>query len=235
MSELETQDEEKKEPLEVDLVICTPGNAVQKDYLMSLLALIHHLSVKGIKFVYSIQSSSHVADAREQTLQGSQSMEIQNSSPFLGNIKYKKILWIDSDITFTTDDFDKLWESDKDIVGGMYLLTSGATAVHVNQVSRPLNYDEVKDKEELFKVWGTGFGFLMVAQGVFESLPRPWFQSVPITKTFDNGDSYSFSIIGEDLSWCESVSRKGYEVWIDPTVKLIHNKQMKLTWEGIRP
>ena len=98
---------------------------MQKDYLMSLLALIHHLSVKGIKFVYSIQSSSHVADAREQTLQGSQSMEIQNSSPFLGNIKYKKILWIDSDITFTTDDFDKLWESDKDIVGGMYLLTSG--------------------------------------------------------------------------------------------------------------
>lgn len=226
---------EKQEPLEVDLVICTPGNAVQKDYLTSLLSLVHHLSTKQISFIFSIQSSSHVADAREQTLQGSSAMEIQNNLPFLGNVKYKKILWIDSDITFTADDFDKLWESDKDIVGGMYLLSTGVTAIHVNQVSRPLDYEEVKDKTEPFKVWGTGFGFLMVKQGVFESLPRPWFQSVPITKTFDNGDSLNFTIIGEDLSWCESVARKGFEVWIDPTVKLTHNKQMKLTWEGIRP
>lgn len=222
------------EPTEVDLIICTPGNAVQKGYLLSLLELINYLNTHAISWTYSIQSSSHVGDAREATLEGGFDSQLDESRPFKGNLKYKKILWIDSDITFTVDDFLKLWESDKDIVSGMYLLQTGVTATHVNELGRPLVYDEAKELTEPFKVWGSGFGFIMIKQGVFETLSRPWFQSSPSSKTFDDGRTFNFQILGEDLSFCDRIAKESnFEVWTDPNVQLTHTKQMKLTWKGI--
>jgi GT2 family glycosyltransferase len=62
-------------------------------------------------------------------------------------------------------------------------------------------------------------------------MTRPWFQSVIVTN--DNG--FSFPMMGEDLSWCKRAIDLGYDIWFDPTVKVTHNKMMKLTWEGIKP
>jgi hypothetical protein len=235
MEETNTSNPTPEQPVELDLLICTPGTGVTKGYLNSLLPLIAYLTDKKIRWAYSMQSSSHVADARELTLAGGFDSNFKNSKPFGGNVIYKKILWIDSDIIFTVEDFEKLWESDKDIVAGMYLLQNGNTAVHMNEVGRPLTFDEAKEKTEPFVAWGTGFGFVMVKQGVFESLRRPWFQSAPIKKTFDDGTVYEFNILGEDLSWSHRVKTEcDYEIWIDPSVKVIHQKTMLLTWEGIR-
>ena len=85
--------------------------------------------------------------------------------------------------------------------------------------------------KEPIKIAACGFGFLAVKQGVFESLSRPWFGATMITTE----DGIEFPIMGEDISWCHKVTQKGYEIWLDPTVRLIHNKMMKLTWEGIKP
>ena len=83
-------------------------------------------------------------------------------------------------------------------------------------------------------VWGSGFGFIMIKQGVFETLSRPWFQSSPSSKTFDDGRTFNFQILGEDLSFCDRIAKESnFEVWTDPNVQLTHTKQMKLTWKGI--
>jgi GT2 family glycosyltransferase len=50
-----------------------------------------------------------------------------------------------------------------------------------------------------------------------------------------NNDGFSFPMMGEDLSWCKRATDLGYDIWFDPTVKVTHNKMMKLTWEGIKP
>jgi hypothetical protein len=215
----------------VNVIIATPGHSMMKDYVRSLLALINTLNQKNITWAWSSEYSSHVGDAREMTLNGSNHNEINEQRPFKGTVTYDKILWIDSDITFTPEDAMKLIESDKDVISGAYLLGNGEVTIYKKLLQSGYSYDEIKSMTEPIKIAGCGFGFLAVKSGVFESLTRPWFQSTLITAD----DGFTFPLMGEDLSWCKRVADAGYEIWFDPSVKVTHNKMMKLTWEGIKP
>jgi hypothetical protein len=215
----------------VNIIIATPGHSMMSSYVRSLLSLTDRLNQEKITWAWSSEYSSHVADAREMTLNGNNQNEINEQRPFKGTITYDKILWIDSDITFTPEDALTLIKSDKDITTGAYLLGSGEVTVYPKLLSPGYVYEEVKSMSEPVKVAGCGFGFLAVKSGVFESMTRPWFQSVMIT----NDDGFSFPMMGEDLSWCKRATDLGYDIWFDPTVKVTHNKMMKLTWEGIKP
>ena len=65
-------------------------------------------------------------------------------------------------------------------------------------------------------------------------MSRPWFQQVNTTIKVD-GEDYTFPMIGEDISWCHRAAQLGYDIWFDPTIKVTHNKMVKLTWQGIMP
>ena len=215
----------------VNVIIATPGHSVMSSYVRSLLELTGQLSAKGMTWAWSSEYSSHVGDAREMTLNGNSENEINEQRPFKGTITYDKILWIDSDITFRPEDAITLIESDKDIVTGAYLLGSGEVTIYPNLLKQGYNYEQVKSMSEPVKVAGCGFGFLAVKSGVFESMTRPWFQSVLVS----TDDGFSFPMMGEDLSWCKRATDLGYDIWFDPTVRVTHNKMMKLTWEGVKP
>jgi hypothetical protein len=215
----------------VNIIIATPGHSMMSSYVRSLLSLTDRLNQEKITWAWSSEYSSHVADAREMTLNGNNQNEINEQRPFKGTITYDKILWIDSDITFTPEDALTLIKSDKDIITGAYLLGSGEVTVYPKLLNQGYSYQEVISMSEPIKVAGCGFGFLAVKSGVFESMTRPWFQSVMIS----NDDGFSFPMMGEDLSWCKRATDLGYDIWFDPTVRVTHNKMMKLTWEGIKP
>jgi hypothetical protein len=203
-------------------------------YLRSLLAATQELNRLGISWAFSSEYSSHVADAREMTLNGDNQNDPSEQRPFKGAVTYDKILWIDSDIAFTPQDVIKAYESPYDIVSGAYLLASGEVVVYRELFGQGYTYDELKALTEPVKVFGAGMGFMAVKSGVFESLTRPWFQSPTVT-TERNGQEFTFPIMGEDLSFCYRAGQAGFEIWLDPAIKLQHHKMMKLTWEGIRP
>lgn len=217
--------------IHVNVIIATPGHSMMSVYVKSLFALIGKLNEEGLTWAWSSEYSSHVADAREMTLNGDNRNIITEQRPFKGEITYDKILWIDSDITFTPDYAMKLIKSDKDIISGAYLLGSGEVTAYKKLLGEGYSYEEVKNMTEPIQIAGCGFGFLAVKSGVFESLTRPWFQAAIIT----SDDGFTFPLMGEDLSWCKRVTDAGYEIWFDPTVRVTHNKMMKLTWEGIQP
>jgi hypothetical protein len=219
----------------VNLIIATPGHSLMSTYVRSLLAATQMLASKGITWAWSSEYSSHVADAREMTLNGDNQNDPSEQRPFKGQVTYDKILWIDSDIAFTPEDVLKLYESDYDVVTGAYLLANGEVVVYKELFGTGYNYDDVKDMTEPVKVFGAGFGFIMIKQGIFEQLTRPWFQSPMASKTMDDGTEFTFPIMGEDLSWCKRVNDLGIDIWFDPTVRVTHHKMMKLTWEGIKP
>lgn len=205
-------------------------------YVRSLLATIQMLNEKQITWAYSTEYSSMVSDAREMTLNGDSRNEIKNTKPFKGNVTYDKILWIDSDITWSPEDVLKLYESDKDVISGAYLLASGEATAYKKLLGPGYTFEDILKMKDLVQVDGTGFGFLCVKQGVFESLSRPWFQSSWITmEDEETKEEFSFPIMGEDLSWCKRAREAGFEIWLDPSVKVIHHKTVKLTWEGMRP
>jgi hypothetical protein len=218
----------------VNLIIATPGHSVMSTYARSLLATTQMLSSKGITWAWSSEYSSHVADAREMTLNGDNQNDPAEQRPFKGNVTYDKILWIDSDIAFTPEDVLKLYESDYDVVSGAYLLANGEAVVYKELFGPGYTYDEVLKMEEPVEVFGAGFGFIMVKQGIFEKLTRPWFQSTMATSVAADGTEFTFPIMGEDLSWCKRVGDLGFKIWFDPTVRVTHHKTMKLTWEGIK-
>jgi hypothetical protein len=215
----------------VNVIIATPGHSLMSSYVKSLLQLAGKLNEKGLTFAWSSEYSSHVADAREMTLNGDNQNDIHEQRPFKGAITYDKILWIDSDIAFNPDDAMKLIESDKEIISGAYLLASGEVTAYKKMLGPGYTYDEVKAMTEPVKIEGCGFGFLAVKSGVFENMTRPWFQAAMAT----TDDGITFPIMGEDMSWCKRVTDAGHEIWFDPSVKVTHHKMMKLTWEGPKP
>lgn len=132
-------------------------------------------------------------------------------------------------------DFINLYNSDKDITSGAYLLASGEVTAYPNPLGPGLDYKEVLKMKKPIKVHSVGFGFLCIKQGVFESLSRPWFGSIPITIKKDNtGQEFTFPIMGEDISWCHKVAQLGYKIWFDPRVRVTHHKMMTLSWDGIK-
>lgn len=218
--------------MHVNLVIATPGHSVMSAYLRSLLAATRELDRRGISWAFSQEYSSHVADAREMTLNGGNQNIIKDSRPFRGEITYDKILWIDSDIMFTPEDVIRAYESPYDVVSGAYTLASGEVVAYDKLFGEAFTMNQVKEMKEPRKIFGAGMGFFCMKSGIFESLSRPWFQSVPATALVD-GEEFTFPIMGEDLSLCKRINDAGFEIWLDPEIKLIHHKTFKLTWEGL--
>jgi hypothetical protein len=220
----------------VNLIIATPGHSLMTSYVKSLLATAEALAAEGITWLFTSEYSSHVADAREVTLSGSMENSIVESRPLQGQFTYDKIMWIDSDIAWNPEDVIKLYKSDKDIISGCYLLASGEVTAYKKMLGAGYTHQDVVAMEELTEIDGAGFGFICVKQGVFESLSRPWFQQAMITKKDEEtGEEFTFPLMGEDISWCHRVKQNGYQIWLDPTVRVQHHKMMKLTWEGPRP
>lgn len=217
----------------VNLLICTPGSHLTNHYVSCLLITLEKLGRKGISATWANNHSSHVGDAREITLSGTRVNDPSENRPLMGEITYDKMIWIDSDIIWDPEDVLKLYESDKDIICGGYLMSDGSVMVMPKLFDEPLSIKDALDMTEPVQVEGAGFGFICIKQGIFESMSRPWFQSVPATVVFKDVE-YTFPIMGEDLSWCHRARSMGYEIWYDPSVKVTHYKPMRLTWEGPR-
>lgn len=142
------------------------------------------------------------------------------------------LMFIDSDINFEPEDILRLmvWTTDpkKGIVAGVPR-TRSTTKTYI----ATLDYDE---NEELTM---TGMGlvrakrvataFMMVRRDVFETLDSEhpeWRyydgrtqRTVPCIFDFMKTDE---GYIGEDYLFCDRAREHGFEVWIDPTIKLGH-------------
>jgi hypothetical protein len=150
--------------------------------------------------------------------------------PFNGKLDYDYIMWLDSDMVFTPKDFAKLLGAKKDIVSGLYLMDGGAQYATVehwdleyfkhNYTFEFLTPEAVTTKgSTLLKVEYTGFGFILIKKGVFEKIGYPWFR--PIYYELPNGIK---DFCAEDVGFCQLAIQNGFEIYIDPTVVLGHEK-----------
>ena len=208
-----------------DVLIATPGSMFKQEYVRSLVETTKVLNEKGISYYFLSKYSSFVPSARELTATDSYSHDWENRDICGGKISYKKIIWIDSDIEWTPEDFMKIYDSELDVISGVYQThPNGTVAVNltdpkgrptkVNKVHFLLHWDPVE-------VGGVGFGFVGMKYGVFEKMKRPWFKIREV-----EWDDVDFSVnMGEDYSWCEGAKDVGFKIWVDPTVKVKHHKE----------
>lgn len=163
---------------------------------------------------------------------GGDSTKGENQKPWQGKINYDYMLWIDSDIIFHPNDFIKLYNLKKEIVSGLYFMQNGqqfATVQDWNEKTFEetgrfefLTPEHLKNQNKPFIVDYTGFGFILIKNGVFEKLKYPWFR--PIWKKFGNVTEFTM----EDVAFCHLVKELNLDVWVHPEVIVKHEKRILL-------
>lgn len=209
-----------------DVVIATPGRMFHAEYVSSLVKTTARLNELGISYTFLNKYSSFVPTARELTASDTWTHDYSSQKIARGQFTYNKIFWIDSDIEWTAEDFVQLYNSDHDIISGLYVLDpAGTVAANYPSdrgVPTRVNKIEFLLHDEPVEVGGVGFGFVCVKTGVFEKIERPWFL---IGKVQWSQESEMRVNVGEDYSWCGRAQLAGYRIMVDPTVKLRHHKE----------
>ena len=209
-----------------NVVFATPGNSFTPGYMNSILMTVYALEREGLSWFFLNETSSHVAIAREGTIAGKDNWSNGRvTKPRDGEFTYDKLMWIDSDIQWGPSDFGTLYYSDKDIISGCYLMPDRCTPIFMNVLSPMLTEQDLLKHREPFKCAAVGFGFLCVKYGVFEAMERPWFSFTGAEEDFGIK-----VILGEDVAWSIKAKKAGFDIWVDPSVKITHTKTGKVAW-----
>ena len=209
-----------------DVLIATPGRMFHAEYVSSLMKTVNYCCNHGMRIGFLNKYSSFVPTARELTAIDRWDHNYESNEIAEGKYIYNKLFWIDSDIEWTPNDFMKLYNSKHDVISGLYALDQAGTVAagltNNRGALRRVNKVEFLLHDEPSEVGGVGFGFLCVKQGVFESIPRPWFLIGRMQWSEDNAMRVN---VGEDYSWCGRAQQHGHKIMIDPTVKVKHHKE----------
>lgn len=121
-----------------------------------------------------------------------------------------KILFIDSDQTFSHDALERLLATGKDIVGAASLTRVEPIQYTCKDIDG--NRIDFRDKTGLVEVHTNGFPLTLIDAKVFDKIAKPYF-----SVTYNDGNW-----TGEDESFCHHARKEGYKIWIDADVKVGH-------------
>jgi hypothetical protein len=140
------------------------------------------------------------------------------------------MLFIDADMSFSPDDIFRLlaWSQKRNIVGGVGCARK-FPATYYSKMDQDEEGNIVMDAMGLVRAKSIGTGFMMIQRQVVEELVRShpeweYYDATADRKLYSLFDFKSTpeGYIGEDYLFCERARAHGFEVWIDPTVKLGH-------------
>lgn len=138
--------------------------------------------------------------------------------------KYDYVLFLDSDIIMPEDTLEKLLNSKKDIVTGIYIqrrFDKKITEVHVNgkHIEDPKFFEGKKNIE----VDSVGFGCILVKTEVLKNIGYPQFEYHHALKMEDT--------LSEDADFCLKAKNLGYTINVLPDLKFGHIAKGVLKWE----
>ncbi len=124
-------------------------------------------------------------------------------------------------------------EKERHIVAGWYCTEDGRTTSVAHWLEEDdfrsnggvMNHemvDGISKRQKPFTVDYTGFGWVMIKNGVFEhpEIKYPWF--APKMQIFESGDVQD--MCGEDVSFCLDAKAAGFKIWCDPRIRVGHEK-----------
>lgn len=161
-------------------------------------------AMQGLPVFPIFQYGSYVCENRERIVE------------IAGMNLCSHILFVDDDMSFEPDTLPRLLAHDKDIVGAMYnfrKLPRETVIKFFDENGKTVNSIPYIPKE-IFKVAGLGTGLVLIKTSVFDALEPPYF---PIERDTDGN-----MVLTEDIGFCEKARANGFDVWIDPTIKVEH-------------
>ena len=146
--------------------------------------------------------------------------------------KCTDLIFIDSDINFEPEDVFRLmaWTTDpkKGIVAGVPRIR-GEERVYITALEYDDNQELTMNSMGLVRGMRVATAFMMVRRDVFETLVEAHPEWTYYDKKSDRMLPAIFDFMlteegymGEDFLFCDRAREVGFEVWIDPTIKLGH-------------
>ena len=229
------------------IVFCLPGRGCSYTFLKNFVQMCFDLVQNQMSIQISQDYSSMVNFARCKCL-GANVLRGPKQVPWDGKLEYDYQLWIDNDIVFNTEKFWQLCDmafpaeavneddtvnQDKlrAITSGWYSTEDGRTTSVAHWLEEDdfknnggvMNHETIESiskRRSPFTVDYTGFGWVLIQNGVFESMEYPWF--APKMQVFDSGEVQD--MCGEDVSFCLDAKEMGMEIWCDPRIRVGHEK-----------
>jgi hypothetical protein len=165
---------------------------------------------------------------------------------------FDELVWIDADIGFSVEAFERLRSHDLPVVCGIYPKKGlRELACHVMPGTKEIVFGEGGG---LIPLLYAATGFLYTRRDVYEtmrerlSLPLcnarfgrgfyPYFlpMTVEDTTNLESGPDHWY--LGEDFAFCERARRAGFEIMADTSIRLVHVGRYRFSWEdagGERP
>ena len=147
------------------------------------------------------------------------------------------LMFIDSDINFNAEDIFRLmaWNIDpkKGIVGGVPVARKKGS-VYISSLDQGDDGEIYMNAYGLVKAKRLATAFMLIRRDVFETLrdnhPEWQYHDDRVMNGHEDKICYSFfdfkstpeGYVGEDYLFCDRAAEHGFEVWIDPTIKLGH-------------
>jgi len=212
------------------VVLCLPGATYSGNFLTNLISLCMYIQEQGGRFGISQNHSSMVNFARCKVA-GADVTKGKNQAPF-GGRDYDYMMWIDSDIFFRNEDFQALVDMDVDVASGWYNQPGGTSPVvermddqyfEANGTYEFIKEEDMGKRENIFNADYIGFGWVLIKKGVFERMEYPWF--APKLRVLPNGIQ---DMCSEDVAWCMDAKKLEIPIWVDPKVRVGHEKVLPI-------
>ena len=126
------------------------------------------------------------------------------------NSGYTHVLWLDADMVFNPDVFEKLYAHGESFVTGVY---KSRHAPYKSCIFKSLEPDERVEQfpDSLFEIEGCGFGIVLTETKMLYDVWKA------------NGNMFLPNAeYGEDLAFCDRASKCGYKLYCDPSVRAGH-------------
>jgi hypothetical protein len=203
------------------IVFCLPGYHYSGRFMINMLFLHDYLRNQGAIIKYEQHTRAGLHAARRACLRPVE------RKPF-GGEPYDYMMWIDSDVVFGPENFTKLVNHDKDIISGWHAspyadmiatpVWEGLTFLFEHTV--PI--DVMESRTEPFKATAAGLGWCLIKQGVVEKMVWPWFGHKMVKIDGVQIDP------GEDIIFFLEAAGAGFQLWVDPTCRVGHEKTVVL-------
>jgi hypothetical protein len=213
-----------------DYIFLIPGREFSINFINSWTNTLVYLHENGYTFASVFKYAPIIQEVRNQLLVNP--IPVDNGNTRLGNFRRpgknlfdnesyaKRIVFIDSDMVWRTEDIKGLLETDLDILCGAYFPESGEQTCILGQDGLFIDMNEIKTKSEPFEIMGAGMGFVSVKPEVLEKIGFPWFNTLYLE---EEGGHTQF--IGEDSFFFFRAAQEGYKIHCDPKLVVGHEKK----------
>jgi hypothetical protein len=228
--------------LRTDYVFCHPGNPSSAEQSLNCEFIRAQLMSEGKKIAIASADSCNIYAVRNMCVSvRSDAGYRKDQKPFAGICSdYTHAIWVDSDNIINAAQVKRLLSHDVDMVAGWYLqkrrdgkriAACGYWDVnpkyrHIAQLSDEKLMQAPRNEKGLVEVDYAGFGLMVMKKGVIESLEYPWFRSW-VFEWEEDGIAMA-DIMTDDAGFCLRAKEKGFRVYVDPEVRLGHQKAVTI-------